>query len=90
MALALVVLLGTYRIRSAQRKYKSTAPPDSPEYRPANFRLGIFYFNPSDDRFLVQKRFGTGFTFNMALWRAWMDVALIAAIVILSVGMANG
>lgn len=44
---------------------------------PANWRLGVFYYNPSDPRRLPPKRYGWGWTTNFA------NVRSIAMMVVL-------
>ena len=44
---------------------------------------GLFYFNRADPAFLVEKRFGVGYTFNFAHPFAWALLTLIAAIPLL-------
>lgn len=41
---------------------------------------GLIYFNRADPAFLVEKRFGVGYTFNFAHPFAWVLLTLIAAI----------
>jgi len=41
---------------------------------------GLIYFNRGDPAFLVEKRFGVGYTFNFAHPFAWAMLAVIAAI----------
>jgi len=41
---------------------------------------GLLYFNRADPAFLVEKRFGVGYTFNLAHPFAWALLALIAVI----------
>jgi uncharacterized membrane protein len=48
-------------------------PPD-----PANYRWGgAFYYNPDDPSLFVEKRYGVGYTFNMANRRVWWYVGYI-------------
>ncbi|MBC1501782.1 DUF1648 domain-containing protein [Listeria weihenstephanensis] len=50
----------------------------------ANWKLGVFYFNRQDPAVFVEKRFGVGWTINMARPAAWLSfVAIIAVIVII-------
>jgi uncharacterized membrane protein len=49
----------------------------------ANYRCGIFYFNPEDDRVVVPKRLGWGLTFNFARRASWLIMALLLAPAIL-------
>lgn len=44
---------------------------------------GILYFNRADPAFLVEKRFGVGYTFNFAHPFAWALLALIVAIALI-------
>ncbi len=37
-----------------------------------NWKLGMFYFNPKDPSFWVEKRMGIGMTFNFAKWQGWV------------------
>jgi len=46
----------------------------------ANWKLGVFYYNPNDSRFLVSKRFGWGWTLNFA--NIWSYVALVALLLV--------
>jgi len=41
---------------------------------------GFLYFNRADPAFLVEKRFGVGYTFNFAHPFAWLLLVLIAAL----------
>jgi uncharacterized membrane protein len=45
-----------------------------------HWTLGILYFNRDDPAFLVEKRFGIGYTFNCAHPFAWALLTLIAAV----------
>jgi uncharacterized membrane protein len=47
----------------------------------ANYKWGIFYYNPLDPRFYVRKRSGLGYTFNFASPYALL---ILAAIVLFS------
>lgn len=45
-----------------------------------NYKLGIFYFNKSDERFVVPKRErALGWTFNFAHIRTYVFLAVIIA-----------
>ncbi len=45
--------------------------------------LGLFYFNRDDPAFLVEKRFGIGYTLNFAHPLAWVLIGLLVAIPVL-------
>ncbi|MHA6482710.1 DUF1648 domain-containing protein [Paenibacillus sp. strain BS8-2] len=48
------------------------------------WKLGQFYFNPNDPAYFVEKRFGIGWTINLARPGAW---AIIVVIILLAVGL---
>lgn len=48
----------------------------------ANWKLGVFYFNPKDPALFVEKRFGVGWTINMARPTAWLSIVAIVGIII--------
>ena len=50
------------------------------------WKLGIIYFNPDDPAFLVEKRFGIGWTLNFGHRWAW--VAIGAALIPMAIGLA--
>jgi hypothetical protein len=54
-----------------------TSPGDrSPDER---WKWGIFYYNPDDPAFLVEKRMGFGWTFNFANAWSWVFIVLMVA-----------
>lgn len=48
----------------------------------ANWKLGVFYFNHKDPALFVEKRFGVGWTINMARPKAWLSIVAIVGIII--------
>ena len=48
------------------------------------WKLGVFYFNPSDPAVFVEKRFGIGWTNNFARPMTWLLVGVLAAVIVLS------
>ncbi len=46
----------------------------------AHWPLGLFYFNPDDVSIIVPKRFGIGWTLNMARPATWVAIALLVAV----------
>ena len=44
------------------------------------WKLGVFYFNPEDPAIFVEKRFGIGYTCNLANRGAWMFAGLVLAL----------
>lgn len=50
------------------------------------WKLGLFYYNPDDPAFIVEKRFGIGWTNNWARPISWViTIGLFAAIILFSV-----
>jgi uncharacterized membrane protein len=41
---------------------------------------GLFYFNRDDSAILVEKRFGFGYTFNMARMESWLLLGVLLAV----------
>lgn len=48
---------------------------------PANWRLGLFYFNPSDPRLLPPKRYGWDWTTNFANVRSIALMVLLFGVI---------
>ncbi|MGI5230602.1 DUF1648 domain-containing protein [Actinoallomurus sp. CA-142502] len=49
------------------------------------YRLGIFYYNPDDPAMLVPKRFGIGWTLNMARPATWVIFGLLLVMALIGV-----
>jgi uncharacterized membrane protein len=49
---------------------------------PSNWRLGFLYINPKDKRLFISKRYGIGWTFNLA---NPMAIIIMLAIVLIGV-----
>lgn len=49
---------------------------------PDHWRFWIFYYNPADERTLVPKRVGLGWTVNFARPVIWAPAVVLAAIAI--------
>jgi len=52
---------------------------------PQYWKWGIFYNNPNDDRLIVKKLSGLGWTFNFAHKNAYWFMAVLAIIVLLGI-----
>ena len=59
------------------KKWRNKVPSEE-DY----WKLGIFYYNPSDSRIFLPKRTGLGFTFNFA---KPISIFIISAIIVLAV-----
>lgn len=50
---------------------------------PANWKLGIFYYNKADGRMLIPKRIkAMGWTLNFAHWQTWIILAMLMIIIV--------
>jgi uncharacterized membrane protein len=43
---------------------------------------GLFYYNPDDPAFLIEKRFGVGWTVNFASKGAWVFMGVIVLVIV--------
>jgi len=50
----------------------------------SHWKLGIFYYNPADPSFLVEKRIGVGWTLNFANPKSYIFIIAIIAILIIT------
>ncbi len=50
----------------------------------ARWRWGIFYVDPDDPAVFVEKRFGIGYTLNLGNRRAWMILALLVIVPVMT------
>jgi len=50
-----------------------------------HWKAGVFYFNKEDPALFLEKRFGVGWTINLARPLAW---GLFLAIILLPIGLA--
>ena len=53
-----------------------------PNDNPNHWRLGVFYFNRRDRRWLVPKRHGTGLTLNFGHLAAWVIIGVILVLLL--------
>lgn len=54
------IIYGFYATQQWRRENRGETVSNEKDY----FRVGVFYVNPVDKRFLVPKRFGGGYTLN--------------------------
>jgi uncharacterized membrane protein len=82
--LAIGVLYWVVRLVALKRQIGALPEPEHVPPDPANYRGGgLFYYNPDDPSLFVEKRFGVGYTFNMAHTRVWWYVAYIIGLPVL-------
>jgi hypothetical protein len=67
---------GVYYLTALELGQDAASPLDD-----ANWKLGFIYFNRSDPRVFVPKRFGVGNTVNFAKPAAWLFLAGIIALI---------
>jgi uncharacterized membrane protein len=48
----------------------------------AQWKLGLFYYNPKDPRLFLEKRSGLGRTLNLASPWSWLVLAIIVGLVV--------
>jgi uncharacterized membrane protein len=70
---------GGSRVNRKQGKNELLTNYDDDRY----WKLGIFYFNPNDPSIWIEKRFGSGWTINMARPIAWIFLFIIILIPII-------
>ena len=51
------------------------------------YKWGVMYYNPDDPAVLVDKRFGTGMSFNYARWQAKVFFGLVILILVGSLAL---
>ena len=52
------------------------------------WKAGIFYYNPDDKRLWVEKRFGIGWTMNMANRASWCVLGALVAVIVVNLLVA--
>jgi uncharacterized membrane protein len=77
--LAIMTGQGGSRIRIGEGKNGELVHRDEDRF----WKMGIFYYNPSDPAVWVEKRFGVGWTINMARPYAWIFFVIILAVPII-------
>ena len=71
-SIGLVVFL-LYKQSRLSEQLRGIHFPDDDKESPDNdhlYKWGVMYYNPDDPAVLVDKRFGTGMSFNYARWQA--------------------
>lgn len=80
----LIISMSTAEMKAAEREYKD--PSSRPRHDPdddEHWKAGLFYYNPDDPAFVVDKRVGIGTTFNFGhRWGKVAAVALVAIVVV--------
>lgn len=75
---------GGSRLKTSSERSSSNINYDDDRY----WKLGMFYFNPSDPAVFVEKRFGVGWTSNFARPLNWVLIAGLIVFIVLLFGLA--
>lgn len=67
---------GGSRMSSAERPETDSTEPVGDRTEERFWKLGVFYFNRHDPSVMVEKRFGFGYTVNLAHPVAWVIILL--------------
>lgn len=81
---ALVLSFTTGQGGSRLKKEPNTPPSTHSANDDKYWKLGSFYFNPQDPSLFVEKRFGVGWTINLASPIAWLFLAVPIVIALLT------
>ena len=82
--IGLVALL-LYKQSQLTEQLRGIRFPDEDKESPDNdhlYKWGVIYYNPEDPAVLVDKRFGTGMSFNFARWQAKAFLAIMLVILV--------
>lgn len=82
----ILVSAAALAIRTGQSGARLGAPNETATDRMNDryWKLGAFYVNPQDPSFLVERRFGVGWTLNLGNPRGLLVIGLLLAVVILT------
>ncbi|WP_145050896.1 DUF1648 domain-containing protein [Paenibacillus xylanexedens] len=76
---------GNIRNRQDDSQRSKEQPVNDDRY----WKLGFLYFNPDDPSFVVEKRYGIGWTVNFARPASWILFLFIIAIVVVSIVLSQ-
>ncbi|MDK8455380.1 DUF5808 domain-containing protein [Corynebacterium marquesiae] len=88
-SIGLVVFI-LYKQSQISEQLRGIRFPDEDKESPDNdhlYKWGVMYYNPDDPAVLVDKRFGTGMSFNYARWQAKVILSLSVLILVGSVAL---
>jgi uncharacterized membrane protein len=85
-SLAMVVTLMYYGQGGTRLSYAHTSvvndPPVGDRTADDRWKWGVFYYNPDDPAFLVEKRFGLGWTWNFGHRLSWLLIPVLVLTII--------
>ena len=85
-----LVVFVLYKLSQLSEQLHGIRFPDEDKESPDNdhlYKWGVMYYNPDDPAVLVDKRFGTGVSFNYARWQAKAILSLSVLILVGSVAL---
>ena len=86
---ALVTVVSLVLGQSGSRLFADTAPAGMARDDDEHWLLGTIYCNRNDPSVFVPKRFGIGWTSNIARWETWALVAGLVALCVLLIGLTG-
>ncbi|GGG78858.1 DUF1648 domain-containing protein [Corynebacterium pelargi] len=75
--------------RAIEKAQQSGRMPEGAEVEGVNhhYKFGLFYYNPEDQRVIVERRYGIGIDFNYARWQGKLFAAIIFGTVVACVAL---
>lgn len=86
---ALVTIISLVIGQSGARLFADTTPAGMARDDDEHWLLGTIYCNRDDPSIFVPKRFGIGWTSNIARWETWALVAGLVALCVLLIGLTG-
>lgn len=86
---ALVTIISLVIGQSGARLFADTTPAGMARDDDEHWLLGTIYCNRNDPSIFVPKRFGIGWTSNIARWETWALVAGLVALCVLLIGLTG-
>ena len=86
VSIGLVAIVALFVMGQGGSRLETSTETDVPvgDHTPDSaWKLGLFYYNPDDPALVVEKRFGIGYTFNMARPAAWLLLGVMLAPIVL-------
>ena len=86
---ALVTIISLVMGQSGARLFPDTTATGMSRDDDEHWLLGTIYCNRNDPSIFVPKRFGIGWTSNIARWETWALVAGLVALCVLLIGLTG-
>lgn len=66
-----------------RREYSTAGAPLGDRTADEHWKLGLIYYNPADPALFIEKRFGIGYTMNMARPVVWVMLTALLVLPLL-------